>query len=220
MLNLVGDINISNRLEDLEQCRFTHKIILIGDPDRDLVTQYNMIVGSLFMPPYEAVMEEMDGNFTNFRNKYFAHLFSNEVQEYIALIFRALYEGKKILLFLTKDESELWYSKLLIEFMISTFGLTISPVGNSAVFNIQYTDAVCDLLYFHDLFSYSEYLRNRNETPIAPLLLQKLVMEVNPYVPYCTETHYQEYFKHLQRSIRMVQGNVVSGIILDERERR
>ena len=96
MLNLVGDINISNRLEDLEQCRFTHKIILIGDPDRDLVTQYNMIVGSLFMPPYEAVMEEMDGNFTEFRNKYYMHLFSNEVQEYIALIFRALYEGKKI----------------------------------------------------------------------------------------------------------------------------
>ncbi len=220
MLNLVGDINITNRLEDLDQCRLTHKIILIGDTDRDLVTNYNMIVGSLFMPPYEAVMEEMDGNFAGFRNKYFAHLFSNEVQEYIALIFRALYEGKKIMLFLTKDESELWYSKLLIEFMITNFGLTISPVGNPAVFNIQYSDAVCDLLYFHDLFSYSEYLRNRNETPIAPILLQKLVMETNPYVPQQTEAYYQEYFKHLQQSLKIVPGSIIPGVILDERERR
>ena len=66
----------------------------------------------------------------------------------------------------------------------------------------------------------SEYLRNRNETPIAPILLQKLVMEINPYVPYCTEAHYQEYFKHLQQSVRMVPGTVICGIVRDERESR
>lgn len=216
MLNLVGDINISNRLEDLEQCRFTHKIILIGEPDKDLVTQYNMIAGSLFMPPYDAVMEEMDGNYPAFHDKYYKHLFSNEVQEYVALIFRALYEGKNILLFLSKDESEMMYSKVLLEFLNSIFGLTVFPIGKSALFNINFTDPVCDLLYFYNLFTYTDYLRYRSETPIGPVILQKLVMEINPYVPYRTEEYYQDYFKHLQQSIRMVPGPVISGIVLDE----
>lgn len=215
MINLVGDINITNRLEDLDHFRYTHKIILIGDQDKDLVTQYDMIVGSLFMPPYEAVMAEMDGDFTTFRDKYFRHLFSTEVQEYIALIFRALYEGKNILLFLTKDESELWYSKLLLEFLMTTFGLTISTVGKPATFNVNYTDMVCDLLYFYDLFSYVEYLLNRNETLISPMILQKLVMETNPFVDNPSEECYQDYFNHLQKSIKMVQSPVIPGMIFD-----
>lgn len=217
MLNLVGDINISNRLEDLGQCSLTHKIILIGEPDGDLVTRYNMIVGSLFMPPYEAVMEEMEGNVIEFKNKYFAHLFSNEVQEYIALILRALYEGKKILLFLSKDESELLYSKILIEFLSINFGLSIFPCGKSAIYNTNYSDNVCDLLYFYDLFTYTEYLMNRNESLISPIILKKLIMEINPYVPQQTEAHYQDYFKHLQQSIRRFSAPVMSGIVLDNR---
>lgn len=217
MLNLIGDIRISNQIADLEKCRFTHKIIMIGEPDKELMINFNAISGSLFMPPYEAVMEEMDGNLEAFRHKYFVHLFSAECQEYIALIFRAMYEGKRILLYLSKDESEMWYSKLFIEFMMTTFGLCISISDDQATFNMQYSDAVCDLLYLHDLFTYHEYFRNRNESLIQPIVMQKLVMEMNPYVPERTLENYQAYYTNFQKAVKSVPFNIVNGISFEEK---
>lgn len=216
MLNLIGDICISNQINDLEKCRFTHKIILIGEPDQNLIKHFNAISGSLFMPPYEAVMEEMDGNLEAFEKIYFHHLFSSECQEYIALIFRAIYEGKKILLYLTKDESELTYSKSLLKYFANVFGLLISTsVEVQAGFNQHYSNAVCDLLYLYDLFNYNEYFFNRNESPIPTIILQKLVSEMNPYVVSRTEMEYQNYFANFQRAVKGSKMPIRNGIVFE-----
>lgn len=217
MLTLSGDICITNSLEDLGKCRFTHKIILIGEPDKDLMVEFNAISGSLFMPPYEAVMEEMDGNIDGFRNLYYHHLYSNECQEYIALIFRALYEGKKILLYLSKDESELMYSRVLIEYFASVFGLMISvSPERPANFNQQFANIVCDLLYLYDLFSINEYFMNRIESPIATMILQKLISEMNPYVENRTLEQYQLYFSKYQRAVQSVPFPITNGLVFEE----
>ena len=217
MINLCGDANITNQISDLDKYRYTHKIILIGDYNKDLIANYNMVGGSLFMPPYEEVMIEIEGDFNGFREAYYKHLFSTEVQEYVALIFRALYEGNNILFYLTEEESEMPYSKIFLEYLSNVFGLTVTPVGTPASFNVNYTDMVCDLLYFNNLFSYTEYLLNRNDTLISPMILQKLVMEIDPYVGSPTEENYQTYFSHLQRSIKQMASPIMPGLIRDER---
>ena len=219
MLTLRGDICISTQIADLEKCRFTHKIILIGEPDRDIITNYNAISGSLFMPPYEAVMQEMDGDIRAFRDIYVQHLFSPECQEYIALIFRALYEGKNILLFLSKDESELSYSKVLLEFMANVYGLLISlDINISASFSQTKSSIVSDLLYLYDLFTLEEYFLNRIETePINGAIMGKLVNELNPYVDQRTYQCYNDYFMRLGLMIKNKGRIVVNGLLFEEK---
>lgn len=217
MLFLKGDICITNNIQVLEQCRFTHKIIIIGEPEPHIIENYNAISGSLFIPPYEAVMQEMDGNLENFRMIYYRHLFSVECQEYIALIFKALYSGKNILLYLSKDESELMYSKVLIEFLSTNFGLYISPDPNTpAGFQQQFSTIVCDLLYTHDLFTFEELLMNRDNQSFNPMILQKLVNELNPYVLDKTYKEYDKYFINLQNIMKEQQKLIVPGLIFEE----
>ena len=218
MLTLKGDISITNRIQDLEKCRFTHKIIMIGEPDTSLAQEFNAIAGSLFMPPYEAVMQEMDGNLQAFHDIYANHLMSIECQEYIALIFRALYEGKNILLYLTKDESELAYSKVLLEFMAGAYGLLISPnIDIPASFSQTKSTVVSDLLYLYDLFTIEEYFINRLSEPINGAVLGKLVNELNPYVEQRTYEAYNNYFMRLDNMIKGQGRFVMNGLTFEEK---
>ena len=214
MLNLRGDICISNDMNDLEKCRFTHKIISIGELDRSIASQFNVLSGALFMPPYEAVMQEMDGNIEGFRLAYFNHLYSPECQEYIALIFRALYGGTNILLFLSKDESELLYSKALLEFLNVNYGLMISPsIQTQSGFNQQYSSIVSELMYTFDLITVNEMFMARLDNPFSPPTIMKLSAELNPYLENRSFESYQNYFIHLQQMTKQANKPIVNGLV-------
>ena len=75
---------------------------------------------------------------------------------------------------------------------------------------------ICDLLYLYDLFSINEYFMNRIESPIATMILQKLISEMNPYVENRTLEQYQLYFSKYQRAVQSVPFPITNGLVFEE----
>lgn len=200
---LSGDIRITDNVDELKSLMFTHRVIFIGEPDDNLLKMTNGIPASLFIPPYEIIIDEMDGNIEVFVNKYMGYLFSRECSQYIALIIRALYDGINILLYLSKEESEMMYSKILCDLLKSQYGITVSYLLTPAIFNENYSNVICDFLYSFDLMSTDEFFINYPANiSISPINITKLVAELNPYVPDRTMESYIIYFNSFKQKIK------------------
>ncbi|MCK9198844.1 MAG: hypothetical protein M0P49_04505 [Bacilli bacterium] len=211
---LNGDIRITDNADELKSLMFTHRIIFIGEPEFCLVEMTNGIPASLFIPPYEIIMDEMDGNMESFIKKYTAYLFSRECSEYIALIIRALYDGTNILLYLSKDESEMWYSKTLCDFLKNQYGITISYLSMPAIFNENYSNIVCDFLYSFDLMSIDEFFINYPDNiSISPVNIAKLVSQLNPYVLERTMESYIAYFNSFKQTMKQNNNRYLTNLI-------
>jgi len=211
---LNGDIRITDNVDELKSLMFTHRIIFIGEPDDNLIRETNGIPASLFIPPYEIIIDEMDGNIDAFANKYIGYLFSQECSRYIALIIRALYDGTNILLYLSKDESEMLYSKILCDFLKNQYGITVSYLTMPAIFNENYSNILCDFLYSFDLMSTDEFFINYpSNISMSPLNIPKLVSELNPYVPERTMESYIAYFNSFKQTIKQNNNKYLTNLM-------
>ncbi len=211
---LNGDIRITNNIDEVKALMFMHRVIFIGEPDEVLLKMTNGIPASLFIPPYEIIMDEMDGHMELFVKKYTLYLCSRECSEYIALIIRALYDGTNILLYLSKDESEMWYSKVLCDFLKSQYGITVSHLSMPAIFNENYSNIVCDFLYSFDLMSIDEFFMNYPaNVSISPVNIAKLVSQLNPYVLERTMESYIAYFNSFKQTIKQNNNKYLTNLI-------
>lgn len=211
---LVGDIRITDNIDELKSLMFTYRIIFIGEPDQNLLNATNGIPASLFIPPYEIIVDEVDGNIECFVTKYIGYLFNSECSEYIALIIRALYDGTNILLYISKDESEMWYSKVLCDFLKSQYGITVSYLSIPATFNENYSSVVCDFLYSFDLMSTDEFFMNYPaDVSISPVNIAKLVSQLNPYVQERTMESYIAYFNTFKQTIKQNNNRYLTNLI-------
>lgn len=103
------------------------------DPDRN----QRVVMGTLLLPPIDAMWSLTSGEWDKFQMEYYTHLISPEVSEYIFMIIGMMYRGYKIILYYPDDSSDA--IKYLLQFFLNNYGIHI-----------------CEPNKQYDLFSYDE----------------------------------------------------------------
>lgn len=156
-----GSIYITTNPEMVLDLASSHTVVCIsGDTAnyRDLISASGAMVASILLPPYEASVAEVDNNMQMFKEIYFNHLSNGEAFEYISIMLRALVDGRNILIYLTKSESEMSYIPAFIEYMFYNFGIMIGTEHNQFQINPSYVPGLLDTLLLQELLDVSTYL--------------------------------------------------------------
>lgn len=212
-----GVIYVTNDMNMALSLAPNHVVICVSDEAQrnvDFMTAVDGNVASILLPPPQASMLEMDGHIQEFKNMYFEHLSQKEPFDYICIILRALLNGNNILLYLTKDESEMYYMSALMEYMYTTFGVVIGSESNQFNIDYRYYNVILDTLYMNDFMDCNEYLL---QYPIElqiqnPMIVNKLIIDVNPFVAGDTSLeNYTRYFNDYKNIIKQGTQRVPIG---------
>lgn len=161
--------------------------------------------GTTLLPPYEALMAEMDNNIVQFQQIYALHLAKKENDMFICAIIRALMEGINIVLYIPKDEAELMFSKVLVQYINDIYGITILP--EACMYNEQYDSILITKLYVYELLTKDQFFilyPAGVDIIYDEFLIQKLMMDMNPHIVDRTS---QGYYKYFNDYMKMVKGN-------------
>ena len=77
------------------------RVVFIGDPAdyQQIIYNYNMVVGSILLPDYDAMQLDTVGDINAFNNAYFFYLHSNNPSMFLATVLKAMNTGYNICLF-------------------------------------------------------------------------------------------------------------------------
>lgn len=173
---VVSDINMLNSLRSAPNT----KIISLTE-EADYVKMFpEAVPGTIFLPPYEALVFLTDSDMKSFSDIYMHYLMgTDQVSVYSAVILRAiLMEGINIILFIPKDELELNFFPVLASYFGMMYGVTIGTPINNFMYNPAYDVAVCQLLFAVDYMSMEELMVN---------FPQGAVFDINTIAKLCAQ---------------------------------
>lgn len=151
----------------------------------EFVNATNACIGSILTPPYESVTYDIDGNYQAFEQSYFNYLNSKECINFIAVMFRAMYNGSNIILYLTPDEAQMSYAGALLKFLFISFGIDVGSSMKPFTFNPVMSMNINELFMSFDLMTPNEFIAewyNFIDYNPSDLTLSKLVFHDNPYI--------------------------------------
>lgn len=182
-----GSIYITNNQQVVLNSAQNYSIICMsGETDnfKELIHATNASVASVLLPPYDAVMLELDGDINGFVNAYYNYLSNNEPAMFISLILRALYNGTNILLYLTDEESKLNYMPVFSKYMHDVFGIIIGTETYQFSYNSGYLSVIYDTLYMNELMTSKEYIQSYPVNITNINIATRLAIELGIFIPY------------------------------------
>ena len=99
------------------------------------------------LPPYIAFEQENLGNIDEFKRIYYNHLSRPETESYLAILFKALYDGYNILIFIDEDEMQLSFPTSLFDFLRYKYGLIVGDENHDCIFDVNYEDVIRLTMY-------------------------------------------------------------------------
>ena len=137
------------------------KIIFVGDPTgyEDQIRFYRMIMASPFVPDYQCIEADINGDMNEFNTKYNLYLSSEPARMYFATIIAALIVGKNILLFFPPEVKGLRYPNALLTHILMTYGIQTRTSHIPCGYNDAYTPTNAALMYHYNVNDPQTYLR-------------------------------------------------------------
>lgn len=142
------------------------KIIFVGDPAgyEDQIRFYRMIMASPFVPDYQVIEADVNGDMNEFNTKYNLYLSSDPARMYFATIIAALIVGKNILLFFPPEVKGLQYPNALLTHILMNYGIQTRTPEIPFGYNDAYTPNNAALMYHYNVIDPQTYLRLAGET--------------------------------------------------------
>lgn len=158
------------------------KVIYLGDPISLHNTAYEntFVVATAFVPDYQTMSMQVDGNEQGFLQMYTASLNSKAAMEMMTVILACLYRGTSIMFYLPQEASGLNYIQYLLEYIKYNYGIETQTKSTQFGFNPQYAERIMELLYLNNLVTAQEFLVSSES--LDDLVLRKLVDELHPMV--------------------------------------
>jgi|GEM_PF-2732048 len=117
-----------------------------------------VVEASVLMPPYQAMLAQVDGDMNRFKMEYVNYLMSTDAAcTLIAIIGRALLQGINITLFVPKDEAQL-FIEILLEYMAGAFGIVVGTQNRPFVLLPNAQICINQCCYMADVITLSEFL--------------------------------------------------------------
>ena len=114
---------------------------------------------SIFLPPYQALEAEVNGDMNLYQQYYLAHLTSKQCADAFATIATVLWAGQNVVLVI-ENGAVLEHMKFLIQFFINSLGIIPATPQNPFGFNQQFSPVISLLLFgFNELITCEDMLK-------------------------------------------------------------
>ena len=202
---MLGSINVTSDIKLVEDVLYSGGVkVVIVDEENPFQGANNIVVmGSVLLPPYEALAAMIDGETRIFAQIYHEYLCRREPESFIVLLITCLYRGMNILLFIPDQEAD-FLQPLLYQFAL--FGIIVGSVSNVFMINPQQEPQRVILMYLYDYITADEYLKMLPiNVPIDERVLPLLIRDINPHLPVYSKDDYLRYFENYRH--RVINSN-------------
>lgn len=157
------------------------RIIFIGDcSDTTFMESVNGIPASLFNPPFDAIVANIDGDYNKFTNIYMNYLANNnQVNDFITAIIQATAIcGIPVILYLSRNEYDLYYN-ILHMYLENKYGLIVgNPYLNipGQINDISLQNLI-QYMYMNDHINAETFLKV-NQLPYTSMIIDKLIINL------------------------------------------
>ena len=193
-------------IDENEFDRFTFTggkvIYIVEEPDFKYRTHPSIITAGALLPPIESIQAELNGNILESNAIYERYLHSEEADPYISIIIAAALKQIPIGIMFGKDELNMQFPKMFVEFLYKFYGLVLG-VNDMVVPYIAEEMIPIDLakLYCMNIIDYPTFMEKHPALPIHPIVISKMAIEINPIIKDKTILGYTEYFEHVRKTI-------------------
>ena len=134
---------------------------------------------------------------------------SEEADIYVSIILAAALKQIPIGLMFGRDEVNMQFPKLFINFLFKAYGLVIG-VNNKLVPSIMEEALPSDLakLYCMNIIDYPTFMEKHPQLPINPVVISKMAIEINPLVNEKNINGYMEYFERIKEYTKRNGGSL------------
>lgn len=200
MANYPSNIWIVSENE-FDQFAFTggKVIYIVEEPAMRFKTHPAIITAGALLPPMEAIEAELNGNLFESNAIYERYLASEEANMYISILIAASIKQIPIGIMFGKDELNMQFPKMFIDFMFKAYGLVIGVNGKIHPYIME--EALpfdLAMLYNMNIIDYPTFMEKHPPLPINPMVISKMSIEINPLVKDKTFNGYLEYFETMK----------------------
>lgn len=173
-------------------------IYIVEEPKALFIKHPATITAGILLPPVEAINAELDGFGDAAYSMYSQYLDQTEAAIYVNIILAAAISGNPIGLMFGKDELELQFPKMFINYLYNKFGLVIGITNKVQPYiEESFMPFVLATLMIADMIDYPTFIMlHPANYPILPMVIPKLVQEVRPILSK-GET-YEMYFERMK----------------------
>ena len=145
-----------------------------------------MMMGSIFLPPYESMDSLLDGNTDLFSMMYSEYLCTNpDVGTMMSIMLMALYRGVNIVLFVPRQEYELGFFNVFVKCFASLTGVFIGFQLMECAFDYMTNNRNMVRLFMEGFLPYNEFMVYFEGPITDPLVCIKICNDIG----YITESH-------------------------------
>ena len=155
----------------------------------------------------------------DFDRAYSDYLNSDEISSFITAIFKALTVGTNIILYLSPDEAKMRYAEIFMMYLANNRGIIVGTSTSPFNYNSAFDAVNLDYMYLESLITAQDLLLGypMNTCIMNPSVINKLSLEVNPYLDDRTFSGYERYFNNLLASIKQNNNNILIPAIVQSK---
>lgn len=184
------------------------KVVYIVEEPKPIFSNHPAIItAGALLPPFEAIQAELDGNIYQANFIYEQYLQQEQADPYIAILVAAALKQIPIGIMFGKDELEMQFPKMFIDFLYKFYGLILGISGKIQP-SISEMAMPTNLakLYNMNIIDYPTFMMKHPPLPINPSVIHKMAYEVNPIIKIKDMKHYLEYFEMVKNEIQKNGG--------------
>lgn len=182
-------------------------IYIVEEPKPIFATHPAIVTAGALLPPVDAIQAELNGSMFEANAIYTQYLQSEEADPFVSIIIAAGINNIPIGIMFGKDELEMQFPKMFLDFIYKSYGLAPGIKGKLQP-SIAEELVPRDLakLYMMNIISYSDFMVKHPPLPIDPNVISKMAYEENPLVKERDFNHYYEYFENFKNTILKYGG--------------
>lgn len=208
--NIVYDVLIS------DQAVFVFSLDEDNDnPKLDPEKNRRVVMGTMLLPPVDAMWSLTSGEWDKFQMEYYNHLISPEVTEFIFMLIGLIYRGYKLVFYYPDDSSEV--IKYLMEFISRNFGIHVfEPNKENDLFVYDESKVpmyLCGIYYAGMLSSHEFLYMYPIEINIPNDIYPKLIYDMKPIGNSLVEKI--EYLDEIRKKMHEGNGRNVDSPFID-----
>ena len=204
MANYPTNIWVINE-DEFEEFTYTggKVIYIVEEPNPRFSTHPAIITAGVLLSPIEAIQSELDGDIFKSMSIYEAYLMSSEADLYVSIIAAAAIRQIPIGIMFGRDELNMHFPKMLIDFMYNHYGIVFGIKNKIQPYiEERYIPSILAKLYMMNLIDYQTFMEKHPVyLPICNEAISKLAYEINPIVKEKTHNAYAEYFEMVKKMI-------------------
>lgn len=177
-------------------------IYIVEEPEPKYTAHPAIITAGALLPPIDAIQAELDGNIATAITLYEQYLLLGEADPYISIILAAALNQIPIGIMFGKDELNMQFPKMLIDFVYRYYGLVFGVGKNLQPYIVEeMMPSLLAKLYNMNIIDYPTFMTKHPPLPIDPIVISKMAYEINPLVPVKDMDNYIKYFEMVKNAI-------------------